>query len=112
MNYYGLFSNVFCDFGDNFTVYDTDGEQESTSIIQEITNDGTFVCLENEPHNLNKNDKFNLTDVTGIENINNKQFTVQEVINKNTFIVEETNINWDNYINGGRITHIKLPVNI
>ena len=112
MNYYGLFSNVFCDFGDNFTVYDTDGEQESTSIIQEITNDGTFICLENEPHNLNKNDKFNLTDVTGIENINNKQFTVQEVINKNTFIVEETNINWDNYINGGRITHIKLPVNI
>ena len=112
MNCYGLFSNVFCDFGDKFTSYDIDGEQEDTSILQEITSDGTFVCLENDPHNLNKGDKFILTDIIGIENINNKQFTVHEVINNNTFLVGEINVNWENYTNGGRITHIKSPVNI
>ena len=112
MNYYGLFSNVFCDFGDHFTIYDNDGEQEDTSILQEISNDGTFVCLENEPHNLQTNDMFILTDVTGIKNINNQKFTVEKVINKNTFIVKETDIDWEDYMNGGRITHIKPHINM
>ena len=76
------FSNIFCDFGDNFIISDIDGEQESTSILQEIANDGTFICLENEPHNLVKGQKFLLNDVTGIENVNDKFFTVKSVLNK------------------------------
>ena len=39
MNYYGLFSNVFCDFGDKFIVTDIDGEPEKTSVIHQITSD-------------------------------------------------------------------------
>jgi len=109
MNSYGLFSNIFCDFGDNFIVNDIDGEQESTSILQEITNDGTFVCLENEPHNLSQGQKFLLNDVTGIENVNNNIYTVKKVLNQNTFIVEEDEVTWENYVNGGRISHIKYP---
>ena len=112
LNYYGLFSNVFCDFGDNFTVYDIDGEQESSSIIQEITSDGTFICIENEPHNLNKNDKFLLTDVKGVDGVNNKEYHVLKVVNKHTFVITENNIHWEKYTNGGRIKKVKEQVNL
>ena len=32
----GVFSYVFCDFGDSFTVYDTDGEEPKEIFIQSI----------------------------------------------------------------------------
>lgn len=112
MNYYGLFSNVFCDFGDKFTVSDIDGEANNTSIIHEITSEGIFVCVENQPHSLELGNKFTLNEVIGIENINGKEFTVKEIISNLSFKVEENDIEWNNYKSGGRITSVKNKIDL
>ena len=105
LNYYGLFSNVFCDFGDEFIVTDTDGEPDKTSVIHEITSDGVIVCVENEPHNLVAGNKFIFSEVIGLD-INQKEFTVSEVISNLSFKINEE-CNWDEYVSGGRITSVK-----
>ena len=105
MNYYGLFSNVFCDFGNDFKVSDIDGEPNKTSVIHEITSDGIVICIENEPHNLTKGNRFIFSEVIGLD-INQEQFTVLEVISNLSFKVEEVN-DWSKYESGGRITSVK-----
>lgn len=106
MNYYGLFSNVFCDFGNEFIINDIDGEPNNTALLQEITKDGLFICIENEKHNLSPGNKFNLTEVIGI---NNSSFTVKEVISDISFTVQE-NCKWSDYKSSGRITSLKDSV--
>lgn len=105
MNCYGLFSNVFCDFGNNFKITDTDGEQNKTSVLHEINSDGVVVCIENEPHNLSKDEKFIFSEVIGLD-VNQKTFTVSEVISKLSFRVKE-DCSWNEYKSGGRITSVK-----
>lgn len=106
MNYYGLFSNVFCDFGNEFIINDIDGEPNNTALLQQITKDGLFICIENEKHNLSPGNKFNLTEVIGI---NNSSFTVKEVISDISFTVQE-DCKWSDYKSSGRITSLKDSV--
>lgn len=106
MNYYGLFSNLFCDFGNEFTINDIDGEPDNTALLQDITNDGVFICLENEKHNLSPGSKFILTEVIGLDKINNKKFTVKDVISEFSFSVNES-YDWNEYKSSGRITSLK-----
>lgn len=105
MNYYGLFSNIFCDFGNEFTVTDIDGEPDKTSVVHEITSDGVVVCIENEPHNLTVGNKFIFSEVIGLD-VNQKQFTVSEIISNLSFKIQE-DFNWEGYQSGGRITSTK-----
>lgn len=62
-NTHGLFGNVFCDFGDEFIVHDSDGETPTTGILTHVVNEN-FVT--NEPHKLYVGDqvclKINGTD--------------------------------------------------
>ena len=110
MNTYGLMGNVFCDFGEEFIIKDNNGEPLLTSILSEITEDGTFITIENNPHNLEVGDNFILTAVKGIDGVNNKQLTIEKIIDRNTFIVKESMYEWDQYLSGGQITQVKKEV--
>lgn len=54
----GLFAQVFCDFGDNFTVYDTNGTQPLSAMIAGITKDTESIvtCLDETRHGLEDGD--------------------------------------------------------
>ena len=106
INTYGLMGNVFCDFGDEFIVNDINGEQESTSILQFISNDGIFTCIDTEPHDLCAGDKFKLSSGNKVE-----YFIVDKIINRFSFKVKETN-DWANYNDNYIITQVKQPVTL
>lgn len=110
MNTLGLMANTFCDFG-NFISKDIDGENVNISVLQNITSDAKFTCIDTNPHGLYKGDIFKVEDVKGINNINNKIFTVKNVIDNLTFEIEEYDANWKDYSKGGRIIQVKKEFN-
>ena len=58
---FGGFSNIFCDFSENFHVKDIDGEEAKTGVITEITNtDSNTSVTTAEPHNLASDDVVNI----------------------------------------------------
>lgn len=50
----GLFAQIFCDFGDNFTIYDENGTNPITNMVAGITKDldGIVTCLDETRHGL------------------------------------------------------------
>jgi ubiquitin-activating enzyme E1 len=76
---HGLIFNLFCDFGDNFIVNDTDGEPARTGIILEISNNN-FKTLEH--HNTYAGNVVEIIgDVTGLITVENgslRKFLVKE----------------------------------
>ena len=111
LNTYGLMGNVFCDFGE-FTSKDSDGENPNLSVIQNITEEGQFITLDNSPHGLYVGDIFLLEDVKGINNVNNNIFTVKKVHDGTRFDVEPVvwKTAWKGYTSGGRIIQQKKEV--
>src|SRR5690606_6533074 len=57
-NVFGGFGNIFCDFGKEFIVRDTDGEESKTGVVLNLEPDTngqlTVICA--EPHNLSSGD--------------------------------------------------------
>ena len=117
MNSYPLMGNVFCDFGDNFISKNANGEQETSSLLQAITPEGEFICVEGDPLKLEVGDQFTLTGVKSKENatsselnVNGQTFTVDKTNSNLSFTVKENNFDWSLYANGGRIIEVKQPV--
>ena len=111
INYYGLMGNVFCDFGNEFIVSNINGEEELSSLLQTISPEGIFQCVESEPCKLSVGDKIVVSDVKGL-NINDREFTIGKKIDMYNFTVEENDCDWSSYINGGQITEVKQPVKL
>ncbi|KAM0688633.1 E1 ubiquitin-activating protein, partial [Conglomerata obtusa] len=51
----GLFSSVFCDFKDNFTIKDGNGEPVITGFFNDVSEDGVLTMIDGERHNLEDN---------------------------------------------------------
>lgn len=84
-NVYGGFGNIFCDFGDNFTVKDVDGEEVKTGIVVSIepntNNDLMNICC-SEPHNMSSDDevKFNGSFMDSVK--------IKKIIDRTKFAVD------------------------
>lgn len=65
-NTFGLFGNIFCDFGDEFVVNDVDGESPATGILTQISN-GNFIS--SEPHKLYVGDLICLNMDTNLDEV-------------------------------------------
>lgn len=50
----GIFAQIFCDFGENFTVFDENGANPISNMVASITNDqeGIVTCLDETRHGL------------------------------------------------------------
>lgn len=61
----GLFAQVFCDFGENFTVYDTNGNNPISTMVAGITKDAESIvtCLDETRHGLEDGDYVTFTEV-------------------------------------------------
>lgn len=61
----GLFAKVFCDFGENFVVYDKDGANPVSAMVASISNDkeGIVTCLDETRHGLEDGDYVTFSEV-------------------------------------------------
>jgi ubiquitin-activating enzyme E1 len=78
-NLLGGFANIFCDFGENFTVKDIDGEEPKTGIIVEMSITDKIVFKTAEPHNLASDDIISIDGLTPVK--------VKKIVNRFEFCV-------------------------
>uniref|UniRef100_A0A8C3F3Z9 E1 ubiquitin-activating enzyme n=1 Tax=Chrysemys picta bellii TaxID=8478 RepID=A0A8C3F3Z9_CHRPI len=68
----GLFGQLFCDFGDDMVVTDTNGEQPLSAMISMITKGcpGEVTCLDEARHGFESGDFVSFTEVDGMKELN------------------------------------------
>lgn len=73
----GVFGRIFCDFGRDFVVSDSNGEQIATAMIAGITKDSPALVtvLEETRHNLETGDKVILSEIDGMSELNGKSYS-------------------------------------
>uniref|UniRef100_A0A8C2X0I0 E1 ubiquitin-activating enzyme n=1 Tax=Cyclopterus lumpus TaxID=8103 RepID=A0A8C2X0I0_CYCLU len=98
----GLFGQLFCDFGEEMVVYDTNGEQPLSAMISMITKDskGVVTCLDEARHGFESGDYVTFTEVQGMTELNGCQ------------PVEIKTAGFTDYIRGGIVSQVKMPKKI
>lgn len=106
----GLFAKVFCDFGENFTVYDQDGAQPITAMIASITHDsqGVIACLDETRHGFNDGDYVTFSEVQGMTELNGCAPIKITSLGPYTFSIGDTS-QYGVYTSGGIATQVKMP---
>ena len=95
----GLFSRVFCDFGENFKVLDKTGEEYQDLVLKSISSDnkGLVELLEGTKHNLQDGDEITIAQVVEDKSdlskrtINDTHHKVT-VVDKNRFYIGDTTL--------------------
>ncbi|CAI9097290.1 OLC1v1033679C1 [Oldenlandia corymbosa var. corymbosa] len=107
----GLFGNVFCDFGPEFTVLDVDGEDPHTGIIASVSNDnpGLVACVEDERLEFQDGDLVVFSEVQGMTELNDGVPRKVKNARPYSFTIEEDTTNYSRYIKGGIVTQVKEP---
>ena len=115
---FGISGFIFSDFGNNFIIKDPNGVETKKYIIKNITNEKQGLItiddksgLDSE-FNLFEDDRVIISDVKGMEELNN--INPKEFIKKNnhSFYVKEDTTNYGKYIKGGIVKQFKNPINI
>lgn len=106
----GLFAQVFCDFGTDFTVVDQTGEQPISAMVADISNDkeGIVTCIDDARHGLEDGDYVTFTEVQGMTELNNCEPIKIKVLGPYTFSIGDTT-GFKKYERGGIVTQVKMP---
>ena len=107
----GLVGQVFCDFGENFTVNDTDGEQPHISLVESITNekDPLVTTVESKSHGLTSGNFITFTDLGGMTELNNTKPIEIKYVDKNSFRLLNTDTtNYNKFTTGGDVVQVKV----
>lgn len=109
----GLFGQVFCDFGENFTIIDSNGEQPVSTMVASISRDseGVVTCLEESRHGFEDGDYVTFSEVRGMVELNNCKPRKIKVLGPYTFSIGDTS-DFSEYIRGGIVTQVKMPKTI
>ncbi|KAM6220901.1 ubiquitin-like modifier-activating enzyme 6 [Rhynchocyon petersi] len=106
---HGIWSRLFCDFGDEFEVSDTTGEEPKEIFISNITqaNPGIVTCLENRPHKLQSGQFVTFREINGMTALNGsiQQITV---VSPFSFHIGDTT-KLEPYLHGGIAVQVKTP---
>ncbi|KAI2808196.1 E1 ubiquitin-activating protein [Blomia tropicalis] len=105
----GLFGQLFCDFGESFTIVDTNGEQPISVLISGITKEkqGIVACIDDHRHGFEDGEVVQFSDVKGMTEINGKEFKIK-VTGPCQFAISDTT-GFSDYITGGTVTQVKQP---
>ncbi|CAF1423228.1 unnamed protein product [Adineta steineri] len=105
----GLFGQIFCDFGQNFEVIDTNGENPLTQIVTEISHDeaGVVFMSTDTRHGFEDGSYVTFHGVKGMTEVNEKEFKIA-VPSPFTFTIGDTR-NFGAYQGGGTVTEVKKP---
>ncbi|XP_072747633.1 ubiquitin-like modifier-activating enzyme 1 [Anoplolepis gracilipes] len=106
----GLFSQVFCDFGDAFTVVDTNGEPPVSAMVASISreSEGVVTCLDDTRHGMEDGDYVTFSEVQGMTELNGCDPIKIKVLGPYTFSIGETS-RFSEYVRGGIVTQVKMP---
>ncbi|XP_065509365.1 LOW QUALITY PROTEIN: ubiquitin-like modifier-activating enzyme 1 [Caloenas nicobarica] len=109
----GLFGQLFCDFGDDFVVTDTNGEQPLSAMVSMVTKGcpGEVTCLDDARHGFETGDFVTFTEVEGMEELNHCGPLEIRVLGPYTFSVGDTS-GFSDYERGGIVTQVKMPKRI
>lgn len=88
----GLFSQVFCDFGETFTVVDTNGEPPVSAMVASISRDceGVVTCLDDTRHGMEDGDYVTFSEVQGMTELNGCEPIKIKVLGPYTFSIGDT----------------------
>ncbi|XP_029466459.1 ubiquitin-like modifier-activating enzyme 1 [Rhinatrema bivittatum] len=109
----GLFGQLFCDFGEDMVVTDTNGEQCLSAMISMITKDnpGVVTCLDEARHGFESGDFVTFTEIQGMNELNNGVPVEIKVLGPYTFSICDTTA-FSDYIRGGIVSQVKMPKKI
>ena len=113
-NAHGLFAVAFNDFGDDFEVTDTDGEQPISAMISAVAADGTVTCQDETRHGFEEGDHVTFREVKGLEALNGCEPLPIKVLGPYTFTIGEEAVSkaGGKYVEGGFATQVKMPKKI
>ncbi|KAF3938028.1 hypothetical protein ABW19_dt0200204 [Dactylella cylindrospora] len=104
----GLFGNIFCDFGEGFSIIDPTGENPVSGIISDIDDDGLVTALDETRHGLEDGDYVTFTEVEGMDKINDGVPRKVEVKGPYTFSIGSVE-GLGKYSKGGLFQQVKMP---
>lgn len=109
----GLFAQVFCDFGENFTVLDTNGEPCASAMVASVSreSEGLVTCVDDTRHGLEDGDHVTFSEVQGMVELNNCEPVKVKVLGPYTFSINDTSNNSE-YVRGGIAIQVKMPKTI
>jgi len=107
---HGVFANIFCDFGDEFVVQDTNGEPPSSLMVASISQENPGIVTVTDDHRIPFEDGefVTFTEVQGMTELNNSPPRKIKIISPFTFSIEDTTP-YNPYKSGGYVTQVKQP---
>jgi len=106
----GLFAQVFTDFGANFMVNDTNGEQPISTMVASITQEEEGIVAGNDEtrHGLEDGDYVTFSEIEGMTELNGCKPVKIKVLGPYTFKIGDTR-GFTAYKKGGICTQVKMP---
>lgn len=105
---FGLFGTIFTDFGKDFVIADSTGENIVNGIVAGIGSDGLVSALDETRHGLEDGDFVTFTEVQGMEDINNSEPRKVTVKGPYTFSIGDVS-GLGQYKSGGLYAQVKMP---
>jgi len=108
---FGLAGSVFVDFGDEFSVFDQDGEEPKSAIVAGITQEdpGAVHTHHERRHGLQDDDWVTFREVQGMVEVNNTKPRQIKVTGPYSFTIENTK-GYSAYVREGIVQQVKVPV--
>ncbi|XP_071463175.1 ubiquitin-like modifier-activating enzyme 1 [Marmota flaviventris] len=109
----GLFGQLFCDFGEEMILIDSNGEQPLSAMVSMVTKDspGVVTCLDEARHGFESGDFVSFTEVQGMSELNDIHPIEIKVLGPYTFSICDTS-SFSDYIRGGIVHQIKVSKKI
>jgi len=109
-NTFGLYANIFCDFGDEFVVFDTNGEAPSSCLVASISqeNPGVVTTVDDQRLPFEDGDFVTFIEIKGMKQLNNSPARKIKILSPYTFSIEDTT-GYSAYEGGGYVQQVKQP---
>ena len=107
----GVFGRVFCDFGEEFTVDDVDGETPKSALLEHVGEDefADVSCVPEQPHGLEDGDTVRFEEVDGMEPLCAEGKTFQVTVRSRHVVTIGDTRGLGTYSGGGRMVQVKQP---
>jgi len=107
---FGVYGNVFCDFGEQFAVIDTNGEQPMSVMIAAVSKDadGIVTCLDERRHGFEDGDHVTFAEVKGMTELNGCKPRKITIKGPYTFSIGDCS-DLSDYVSGGIVSQVKMP---
>lgn len=105
----GVCTSLFCDFGDEWSVADADGEPGAACLVASITqtNPALITVVDEQRHGLEEGDVVHLTSCVGCASLNDRELKVLRVCSPYSYEVDADASVTTPYISSGYAQHKK-----